>query len=87
MVPTGTSREAASDADRAGGVNPAPPLKGDTVLTGLEAPPAVATVAGRGLTLAVFSIGPWRTDSEMSKVILFSCHSITTFEVPIETNL
>jgi hypothetical protein len=87
MVPAGTSGEAAGDADRPGGVDPAPPLRGDTVVTGLEAPPAVVIVAGRGLALAVFSIEAWRTDSEISRVIFFSCHSITTFAAPIETNL
>jgi hypothetical protein len=87
MVPGGTSGEAPGGADRAGEVNPAPPADGDTGVIGLEALPAVVTGAERALGLAVFSIGTRRADSEMSRVIFFSCHAITTFEVPIETNL
>ena len=65
------------------------PVKGRALVAELEALPTVVTAAGRGLALAVLppmSGARW-ADSEMSKVVFFSCHSITTFLTPIETNL
>jgi hypothetical protein len=58
-------------------------------MEGAEFPAVVDVDTERALTPDVLSrfSGTRRADSEMSSVIFLSCHSSTTFEVPIETNL